>query len=156
MLQSKTVETVVGVFIAVGLGALLVLAMRVSNLTFASLSQDQSYAVVARFDNIGGLKVRAPVKMAGVLVGRVADIGFDSETYEAVVTMAIDRRFDQIPVDTTASIYTAGLLGEQYIGLQAGGMDEFLGDGDQITLTESAVVLERVIGQFLYNKAQGG
>lgn len=156
MLQSKTVETVVGVFIAVGLGALLVLAMRVSNLTFASFSEEQSYTVVARFDNIGGLKVRAPVKMAGVLVGRVADIGFDSETYEAVVTMAIDRRFDRIPADSTASIYTAGLLGEQYIGLQAGGMDEFLGDGDQITLTESAVVLERVIGQFLYNKAQGG
>jgi len=156
MLQSKTVETVVGVFIAVGLGALLVLAMRVSNLSFATLTNQDAYTIEARFDNIGGLKVRSPVKMAGVLVGRVSGIGFDSDTYEAVATLSIDKRFAAIPMDTTASIYTAGLLGEQYVGLDPGGADEVLRDGDQITLTNSAVVLERVIGQFLYDKAQGG
>lgn len=156
MHHSKTIETVVGVFIALGLAALLVLAMRVSNLSVASLSGGQSYTVTARFQNIGGLKVRAPVKMAGVLVGRVADIGFDNESYEALVTLALDRQYAQIPADSSASIYTAGLLGEQYIGLEAGGDEEFLADGSQITMTESAVVLERLIGQFLYNKGQGG
>ncbi len=155
MHHSKSIETVVGVFIAIGLGALLVLAMRVSNLTVASFSGGQSYEVTARFQNIGGLKVRAPVKMAGVLVGRVAGIGFDNASYEAEVVLAIDRQYSQIPADTSASIYTAGLLGEQYIGLEPGGDEEFLTGGSQITMTESAVVLERIIGQFLYNKGQG-
>jgi len=152
MVQSKTVETVVGIFVAAGLGALLLLAMRVGNLTFDSLSETQSYTIEAHFENIGGLKVRAPVKMAGVLVGRVADVGFDSTTYEAIVTLRIDQRFNQIPEDTSASIYTAGLLGEQYIGLVPGGAPVYLEDGDVITLTESAVVLERVIGQLIYQQ----
>ncbi|MCC7410210.1 MAG: outer membrane lipid asymmetry maintenance protein MlaD [Gammaproteobacteria bacterium] len=155
MLHSKTIETIVGAFILVGLGALLVLAMRVSNLSFASMTANGSYTVTAHFDNVGGLKVRSPVKMAGVVIGRVSNIGFDSATYEAVASLAIDRRYSDIPTDTTASIYTAGLLGEQYVGLEAGGADEFLQEGDQITLTESAVVLERIIGQFLYDKGKG-
>lgn len=155
MLHSKTIETIVGAFILVGLGALLVLAMRVSNLSFASMTENGSYTVTAHFDNVGGLKVRSPVKMAGVVIGRVSNISFDSATYEAVAALAIDSRYSDIPTDTTASIYTAGLLGEQYVGLEAGGADEFLQEGDQITLTESAVVLERIIGQFLYDKGRG-
>ena len=153
MLHSKAVETVVGIFIAIGLGALLILAMKVSNLS--SLTSDSGFDITANFENIGGLKVRSPVKMAGVMVGRVADIRFDNETYEAVAVLKIDSKFDSIPTDTSASIYTAGLLGEQYIALEPGGEEEFLGDGDSLALTQSAVVLEQVIGQFLFDKAAG-
>lgn len=156
MVQSKTVETVVGVFVAAGLAALVVLAMRVGNLTLTGMSESETYTIEAHFENIGGLKVRSPVKMAGVVVGRVAGIGFDTTTYEAVATLKIDAGFSEIPEDTSASIYTAGLLGEQYVGLEPGGSDMFLQDGDKITLTEPAVVLERVIGQFLYRQGQGG
>lgn len=153
MLQSRTVEILVGAFVAVGLGALLVLAMQVSNLSM--LGNSDGYVIKARFHNIGGLKVRSPVKMAGVTIGRVTEIGFDPDTYEAVATLNIERRFDRIPSDTTANIYTAGLLGEQYISLDPGGDDLFLQAGDEIMLTQSAVVLEQIIGQFLYSKAAG-
>ncbi|NCF26290.1 MAG: outer membrane lipid asymmetry maintenance protein MlaD [Gammaproteobacteria bacterium] len=153
-MYSKTVEVGVGLFVALGLAALLMLAMKVSNL--AELTAPDGYQVTARFDNIGGLKVRAPVTMAGVRIGRVTEIGFDDNTYEAVVRFSVNPRYERIPMDTSASIFTAGLLGEQYIGLEAGGDEEFLTGGGEITLTQSAIVLEQVIGQFLYNKAAEG
>ena len=153
MLESKAVETIVGVFVALGLGALFILAMKVSDLS--SLGGEDGYEITARFLNIGGLKVRSPVKMAGVVVGRVKDIRLDEQTYEAVATLSVASEFDNIPSDTSASIYTAGLLGEQYVYLEPGGEDTFLMDGDRITLTQSAVVLEQLIGQFLYQKAAG-
>lgn len=156
MLHSKALETIVGVFVAIGVGALLVLAMKVSNLSLTDLRDGKVYQVRARFDNIGGLKVRAPVKMAGVTVGRVAAIGYNNKTYEAVVVLAIDKRYNRIPTDTTAKIYTAGLLGEQYVSLEVGGEETFLKNGGEILLTQSAVVLEQVIGQFLYGRAAEG
>jgi phospholipid/cholesterol/gamma-HCH transport system substrate-binding protein len=153
-MYSKTVEIGVGVFVAMGLAALLMLAMKVSNL--AELTAADGYQLTARFDNIGGLKVRAPVTMSGVRVGRVTDVEFDDSTYEAVVRFSVNPRYARIPLDTSASIYTAGLLGEQYIGLEAGGDEDFLTDGGEIMLTQSALVLEQVIGQFLYSKAAEG
>lgn len=153
-MYSKTVEIGVGLFVALGLAALLMLAMKVSNL--AELTTPDGYQLTARFDNIGGLKVRAPVTMGGVRIGRVLDIDFDDRSYEAVVRFSVNPRYQRIPLDTSASIYTAGLLGEQYIGLEAGGDENFLTDGGEIMLTQSAIVLEQVIGQFLYNKAADG
>ncbi len=154
MVQSKALETVVGLFIVLGLAAIVVLAMKVSNIS--TFGGADGYEIRANFDNIGGLKVRSPVKMAGVLVGRVSEITFDDETYEAVAVMTINSKYGKIPEDTTANIYTAGLLGEQYVSLDAGGMEEYLEDGGQIEITQSAVVLEQVIGQVLFDKAAGG
>jgi len=151
MFQSRFIETVVGIFIAIGLASLLMLSMKVSNLS--SLSGDGGYTIKARFLNIGGLKVRSPVKMAGVVIGRVTKIYIDEKTYDAVAEMTINDDFRNIPKDTSADIYTAGLLGEQYISLKPGGEDSFLKDGDEIKITSDAVVLEQIIGQFLYNKA---
>ncbi len=158
MLHSKALETIVGMFIAIGMGALLVLAMKVSNLSLADFGDEKAYQIRAKFDNIGGLRVRAPVKMAGVTIGRVAAVEFNDKSYEAVAVLAIDKRYKRIPTDTTANIYTAGLLGEQYVSLEPGGEETFLKNGDEITLTQSAVVLEQVIGQFLYSRAseEGG
>jgi len=153
MMQSKSTEITVGMFVAAGIAALFVLAMKVSNL--AEFNDETGYQVVAEFENIGGLKVRSPVTMAGVRVGRVADINLSSETYNAVVTLNLYGNFKTIPTDTAASIYTAGLLGEQYIGLEAGAEEEFLQNGDVIDLTQPALVLEQVIGQFLFSKAEG-
>ena len=150
MFQSRFIETVVGIFIAIGLASLLMLSMKVSNL---SLSGDSGYVINARFLNIGGLKVRSPVKMAGVVVGRVSKIYIDDKTYDAVAEMTIIDDFDKIPEDTSADIYTAGLLGEQYVSLKPGGEESFLKDGDEIKITSDAVVLEQIIGQFMYNKA---
>ena len=149
-MDRTTIDLWVGVFVALGVAALLGLAMKVGNLTSNKLGD--TYSVSAAFENIGGLKPNAPVKSAGVVVGRVAGISFDSKAYEAVVTIKIDERFE-FPKDTFANIYTAGLLGEQYIGLEAGGEDEVLKNGDKITQTQDAVVLEKMISQFLYNKA---
>ena len=118
----------------------------------ASFSTADAYSVQARFSNIGGLKVRAPIKSAGVVVGRVADIRFDNESYEAIVSMNLDQHF-QFPRDTTAKILTSGILGEQYVGLEAGGDGVMLKNGDRLRLTQSAVVLENLISQFLFNKA---
>ena len=118
----------------------------------SSISLSESYQLSARFDNIGGLKVRGPVKSAGVVVGRVSDIRFDPDNYEAIVTMTMDGRF-QFPKDTFASILTAGLLGEQYIGLDAGGDEKKLQSGDSFKKTQSAVILEKLIGQFMFSKA---
>ncbi|HSG75777.1 MAG TPA: outer membrane lipid asymmetry maintenance protein MlaD [Burkholderiales bacterium] len=149
----SAIDLWVGVFVAIGLGALLFLALKVGNL--ASFSTAETYRVEARFSNIGGLKVRAPVKSAGVVVGRVADIGFDSKSYEAVAIFTIDSRY-RFPRDTSAKILTSGLLGEQYIGLEAGADERTLKDGERLRLTQSAVVLENLIGQFLFNKAAEG
>ncbi len=153
-MNSKTVEIGVGLFVALGLAALLMLAMKVSNL--AELTAPDGYQVTARFENIGSLKVRAPVTMAGVRMGRVTHISFDDNSYEAVVRFSVNPRYARIPIDSSASIFTAGLLGEQYIGLDAGGDEAFLTDGGEIMLTQSAIVLEQVIGQFLYSKAAEG
>jgi phospholipid/cholesterol/gamma-HCH transport system substrate-binding protein len=152
-MNRSTIDLWVGVFVAAGLGALLFLALKVGNL--ASFSTAETYQVFAKFANIGGLKVRAPIKSAGVVVGRVADIRFDNESYEAIVAMNVDSAF-QFPRDTTAKILTSGLLGEQYVGLEAGGDGVMLKHGDRLRLTQSAVVLENLISQFLFNKAAEG
>jgi len=154
MMQTRTIEITVGLFVAAGLAALFMLAMKVSNLSV--FKEVDGYVVNARFENIGGLKTTAPVTMAGVRIGRVTDISFDNSTYEAVVKLTIGRQFNKIPKDTTASIFTAGLLGEQYVGLEAGGDEKYLADGGEIKITQSALVLEQVIGQFLFSKAAEG
>ena len=143
----------VGFFVLLGVAALLFLALKVGNLSSAHMSE--TYVLEAKFDNIGGLKVRGPVKSAGVLVGRITDIKFDAASYEAVVIMNIDGRY-QFPKDTFASVLTAGLLGEQYIGLDAGGDEKMLKAGERISKTQSAVVLEKLISQFLFSKAADG
>ncbi|MDQ5880614.1 MAG: phospholipid/cholesterol/gamma-HCH transport system substrate-binding protein [Pseudomonadota bacterium] len=143
----------VGFFVAIGIAALLFLALKVGNLSSANFAE--TYVLQAKFDNIGGLKVRGPVKSAGVVVGRVANIHFDPTTYEAVVSMNVDTRY-RFPKDTFASILTSGLLGEQYIGLDVGGDEKMLKPGDVIAKTQSAVVLEKLISQFLFNKASEG
>ena len=152
-MSSKNVEVLVGVFVALGVAALMMLAMKVSNL--ADLSGDDGYEVHALFDNIGGLKVRSPVTMAGVRVGRVSGIDFDGRSFQAKVTFRIKPKFDMIPADTSASIFTAGLLGEQYVSLLPGGEERSLKQGDTLRLTQSAVVLEEIIGQFLYSQRDG-
>lgn len=154
MMRLRLIEIAVGVFMLAGFVALFFLAMKVSNLGASSITD--GYQVSARFDNVGSLKVRAPVTMAGVRVGRVEAIAFDKDTYEAVVSMRIDRRYDTIPADTFANIFTSGLLGEQYVGLSPGGSDEYLADGDEFDYTQSALVLEQMIGQFLFSKAEEG
>ena len=151
-MKRSTLDIWVGVFVAAGFVGLLFLALRVGNLTF---STSQTYPLEAKFANIGGLKKRAAIKSAGVVVGRVSDIGFDNESYEAIVTLNIDAQF-KFPRDTSAKILTSGLLGEQYIGLEAGGDDKMLKAGDRMRLTQSAVVLENLISQFLFNKAAEG
>jgi phospholipid/cholesterol/gamma-HCH transport system substrate-binding protein len=133
--------------------AALFLALKVGNMN--AVSFQPTYTITARFDNIGGLKPRAPVKSAGVVVGRIADIRFDDTTYQATVTMTLERSY-QFPKDSAAKILTSGLLGEQYVGLEAGGSDQMLAQGNMITQTQSAVVLENLISQFLYNKAADG
>jgi phospholipid/cholesterol/gamma-HCH transport system substrate-binding protein len=152
-MKRSTIDLWVGAFVAAGFGALLFLALKVGNL--AAFSTAQTYVVQAKFANIGGLKVRAPIKSAGVVVGRVTDVRFDNESYEAIVSFNIDSRY-QFPRDTSAKILTSGLLGEQYVGLEAGGDGVMLKNGDRLRLTQSAVVLENLISQFLYNKAQEG
>jgi len=149
-MERRTIDLWVGVFAAAGIAALLGLAMKVGNLTASDIGE--TYTVTAAFENIGGLKPRAPIKSAGVVVGRIKHITFDTSRYEALVTMELDKRY-AFPKDTFANIYTAGLLGEQYIGLEAGGEEDVLKNGDEITQTQDAVVLEKMISQFLYNKA---
>lgn len=150
----RAIEIGVGLFVAAGLAALFVLAMQVSNLS--SMSNDQGYELVARFENVGGLKVRSPVSVGGVRVGRVAAIDYDMETFEAIVRLNVSQQYDRFPQDTSARIFTAGLLGEQYVALEPGGADELLKAGDTIQLTQSALVLEQIIGQFLFSKAAEG
>lgn len=149
-MKKNALDFWVGLFVVLGFIALLFLALKAGNMS--SLSFQSTYPVKLKFDNIGGLKPRAPVKSAGVTVGRVASIGFDSNTYQALVTINLDRQY-QFPKDTSAKILTSGLLGEQYIGLEPGGDSEMLKAGDTIAMTQSAIVLENLIGQFLYSKA---
>jgi phospholipid/cholesterol/gamma-HCH transport system substrate-binding protein len=153
-MQRKSLDLWVGLFVLLGALALFFLAMKAGNLsTLASF--DKTYPVVMRFDNIGGLKPRAAVKSAGVVVGRVARIDFDDKTYQALVTLDLESRY-KFPKDSSAKILTSGLLGEQYIGLEPGGDTQNLAAGDRITMTQSAIVLENLISQFLFSKATEG
>lgn len=146
-MTSRTLEIMVGLFVLAALAAALALALKVSNL--AGLENAGGYEVYAYFNDIGGLKVGAPVTAAGVTVGRVVAIDYDPKNYEAKVTMRIDSKYNDFPVDSSASIYTAGLLGEQYIALSPGASSQNLKNGDRIRYTQSAVVLEQIIGKFL-------
>jgi len=150
-MSSRRIEIMVGLFVAAAVAAFFMLALKVSNMS--SYGNGDSYELIARFDNIGGLKVRSPVSAGGVRIGRVSDIQYNSETYEAIVRMSIDAQYDKFPLDTAASVLTSGLLGEQFIGLEPGAEEDFLKNGDSIDLTQSALVLEQIIGQFLYSKA---
>jgi phospholipid/cholesterol/gamma-HCH transport system substrate-binding protein len=149
-MERTTLDLWVGAFVVAGIAALVMLAMKVGNLGTYNMSD--TYQLHAYFSNIGGLKTKASIKSAGVLVGRVTDITLDTERYEANVVMSLDKRY-QFPKDTFADILTSGLLGEQYIGLQPGGDSEMLKNGEQIKKTQSAVILEDLIGKFIYNKA---
>lgn len=150
------IDLLVGMFVLLGFGALVFLALRAGNMSSA-VGLGPTYETMARFDNIGGLKPRAAVRSAGVVVGRVSAIRFDDERYQAEVVLALDNRY-RFPKDSSVKILTSGLLGEQYIGIEPGGETEMLAPGDLITMTQSAVVLESLIGQFLYGKAaeEGG
>ncbi|WP_353090320.1 outer membrane lipid asymmetry maintenance protein MlaD [Methylibium sp.] len=149
-MQKSKHDLWVGLFVMIGAAAIVFLALKAGNLL--SLSFDDTYTVSARFDNIGGLKVRAPVKSAGVVVGRVVSIGFDADTYQARVEIDLEKRFG-FPTDSSAKILTSGLLGEQYIGLEPGTEEKLMVTGDKIRVTQSAVVLENLISQFLYSKS---
>jgi phospholipid/cholesterol/gamma-HCH transport system substrate-binding protein len=153
MTRMRMVEITVGLFVAGGIAALFMLAMKVSNLGAYTISH--GYTLTASFDNVGGLKIQSPVSAGGVTVGRVSGIQYDQNTYEAKVTLTIDARYNRFPVDTQAAIFTSGLLGEQYVNLEPGGAEEYLKDGDTITMTQSALVLEQLIGRFLYSVGQG-
>lgn len=151
-MERTTLDLWVGIFVVGGIAALVMLAMKVGNLGTYNVSE--AYQVHAYFSNIGGLKPKASIKSAGVLVGRVTDISLDMERYEARVTMSLDNRY-QFPKDTAAKILTSGLLGEQYIGFDVGGDEAVLKNGDEVKMTQSAVVLEDLIGKFIYSKAEG-
>jgi phospholipid/cholesterol/gamma-HCH transport system substrate-binding protein len=150
-MQRATLDLWVGIFVVAGIAAVLFLALKVGNM--GSYDGASTYTVKASFDNIGGLKARAPIKSAGVVVGRVSSIGFDAKTYEATVTLSLDSRYP-FPKDSSAAIMTSGLLGEQYIALEAGGEEKMLAEGDSLKITQGAVVLENLIGQFLYSKSE--
>jgi phospholipid/cholesterol/gamma-HCH transport system substrate-binding protein len=152
-MNRSTIDLWVGIFVTIGIGAILFLSLKVGNLT--SVSSAPGYRIEAAFQNIGGLKLRAPVKAAGVVVGRVEQIKLDPQTYQALVSMKIDRGY-QFTKDTIASILTSGLLGEVYIGLDSGGDTQMLADGGRIEKTQSAMVLEKLIGQFMFDKAASG
>ena len=146
----KSIETLVGLFVLLGAAGLVFLALKAANL--GSFSAGDTYTLTARFDNIGGLKARAPVRSAGVTVGRVSSIALDPKTYQGVVHMEMERQM-QFPLDSSARILTSGLLGDQYVGLEAGADEKNLAAGGIIKQTQSAVVLESLISQFLFNKA---
>ena len=151
MINRKSLELWVGLFVAAGILALAMLAFKVGNLTSADVMN--GYKVTGSFDNVGGLKVKAAVTMAGVRIGRVSAIAFDNKKYQALVTMDIDGRYQNIPKDSSASILTSGLLGDQYIGIEPGGEDASLKSGDTFLRTQSALVLEKLVGQVIFNKA---
>ena len=152
-MKRTAVDLWVGIFVVGGLVALMVLALKVGNAN--TVSAGRGYRVTAEFENIGGLKPKAPVKSAGVVVGRVESIAFDNKKFVARVTLLLDKTYE-FPKDSSAEILTSGLLGEQYIGLDGGGDEQLLKDGDRLTLTQSAMVLEKMIGRFLFNKAAEG
>jgi phospholipid/cholesterol/gamma-HCH transport system substrate-binding protein len=152
-MHRKSVDVWVGMFVLLGLAALLFLALKAGNMS--TLSFANTYSVTGKFDNIGGLKPQAPVKSAGVVVGRVGNIKFDDKTYQALVTLELEAGY-KFPKDSSLKILTAGLLGEQYIGIEAGGDTNNLVNGDKIASTQSATVLEDLINQFIYSKAAEG
>ena len=152
MQHTRTQDTIVGLFVASGIVGLFFLAMQVSNLS--SFTDQDSYTITARFENSGGLKVKSPVSAAGVKIGRVSAISFDPKTYQSVVQLNIDAQYNTLPNDTTASVFTAGLLGEQYVNLEAGGSEDFLKQGGKIEITQSAIILEKALGQFLFKSAE--
>jgi len=152
-MNRSTIDLWVGVFVTIGIAAILFLSLKVGNLT--SVNTAPGYHLDAAFDNIGGLKLRAPVKAAGVVVGRVESIKLDPKTYEAQVSLNVEKQY-QFTKDTIASILTSGLLGEVYIGLDSGGDSQMLADGARIGKTQSAMVLEKLIGQFMFDKAASG
>ncbi len=154
MNNSKSMEIGVGLFAIAGLAALLLLAFKASNLT--ELADDNGYQLTAQFDNVGGLKVRSPVTISGVRIGRIAEIKYDNQEQAAVVKLTISHQYNQIPGDSSASIFTSGLLGEQYIAIEPGGSEQYLAQSDRIKLTQSALVLEQLIGQFLVRSAASG
>ena len=147
MQSTKLQDVLVGLFVASGVGALFFMALQISNLS--SFSQEETYTISAHFENLGGLKVKSPVSIAGVRIGRVTNISVNRESYEAVVKMDIKTQYS-LPDDTSASIFTAGLLGEQYIGLEPGGSEDIIKPDGVIDITQSAIVLEEMIGQFLF------
>ena len=153
MQQTRAVELATGMFVFMGIVALFFLTTRVA--TFDAYTGDRGYELKARFDQVGTLKVRAPVSISGVQIGRVTAIEFDVDRLEAVVSMRIASRYDRIPDDSDASILTSGILGGQYIGLQPGGSEEYFKDGDEILFTQSAVVLEQLISKYLFGGARG-
>lgn len=153
MKQTRAVEVGTGLFVLLGLGALFFLTTQTTG--GDDFKADEVYTVEARFENVGSLRNRAPVAMSGVTIGRVTSVTFDTIALEAVVEFVIDARYDQIPDDSDASILTAGILGSQYIGLQAGGSDMYLENGSEILFTQSAIVLENLIGKFLVNSGSG-
>jgi phospholipid/cholesterol/gamma-HCH transport system substrate-binding protein len=152
MQHSSTQDTLVGLFVAAGIAGLFFLALQVSNLS--SFTEQKGYTITARFENSGGLKVKSPVSAAGVKIGQVSGISFDPKTYESVVKMRINAQYNSIPDDTTASIFTAGLLGEQYVSLEPGGSNDYLKEDGKIEITQSAIILEKAIGQFLFKSAE--
>jgi phospholipid/cholesterol/gamma-HCH transport system substrate-binding protein len=154
MRQTRSVEVGTGLFVLLGIGALFFLTTQTTG--GDDFDAEDVYTVEARFENVGSLRQRAPVSMSGVNIGRVTSVEFDQDSLEAVVEFVIDSRYSQIPDDSDASILTSGILGSQYIGLQAGGSDLFLEDGSEIMFTQSAIVLENLIGKFLVNAGSGG
>ncbi len=152
-MSKNALELWVGLFVIAGLAAAAMLALRVGNLSTVNVAD--AYKVTASFGNVGGLNVKAPVTMAGVKIGRVSNIQIDREDYSAIVELSIDRRYNNLPTDTSAAVLTSGLLGAQYVGLEPGGQEAYLKQGDRIEITQSAVVLEQLIGQMLFSKAQG-
>jgi len=152
-MNRTTLDLWVGIFVAMGLAALVFLSLQVANLTAGT--QGETYTLTARFDDLGGLKVKAPVKSAGVVVGRVSEVGFDNQTFEAVVRLRVEKRY-QFPSDTSAKILTSGLLGDQYVGLLPGGDTENLQDGADIEITQGALVLENLVSKFLFSATSGG
>ncbi|MHB8404026.1 MAG: outer membrane lipid asymmetry maintenance protein MlaD [Gammaproteobacteria bacterium] len=154
MKQTRTIEIVTGFFIILGFVALYVIATSATNIK--AYSEGGGYTVTASFTNVGGLKLRAPVTIAGVAVGNVTNVKLDPRTFNAIVSIRINSSYNQIPDDSSASILTSGLLGEQYIGISPGGSETFLKNGSKIQFTQSAIILENLIGQFLFNKASSG
>jgi phospholipid/cholesterol/gamma-HCH transport system substrate-binding protein len=152
-MHRKTIDVWVGLFVLLGLVSLLFLALKAGNMS--TLSFSKTYTVVGKFDNVGGLKPQAPVKSAGVVVGRVGEISFDDKRYQALVRLDLQTNY-KFPKDSSLKILTAGLLGEQYIGIEPGGDTNNLVDGDRINRTQSAAVLEDLINQFIYSKAAEG
>lgn len=153
MRQTRSVEIGTGLFVLLGMSSLFFLTTQTTG--GDDFKAESVYTVEARFENIGSLRTRAPVTMSGVTIGRVTDVSFDPVSLEAVVKFVVDGKYDQIPDDSDASILTSGILGSQYIGLQAGGSDMYLEDGSEILFTQSAIVLENLIGKFLVNAGSG-